>query len=246
MTRRTALVFALAALLAALVPAYASAADVTEYQLQLSPVGEGGASQLIVTAVLEPTASLPATVSVPVPAGATVLWSGELLGGDPSADPFREATITEVDGVTVCTFRLEQSAVGQVELQLGAPTVSGSKVSSSLTWTNPGPEVLVAASVVAEAGATSVDITPSPAGETRTNDLGETLYPLGGQRVPTGASYSIDVSWRRGGGEFPVLTVLAAVLVLAVVALVLVLARERARARRATARAERQADSAWE
>ena len=246
MTRRNALVLTLAALLAFLTPAYASAADVTEYQLQLSPVGEAGASQLIVTVVLDPEASLPATVSVPVPDGATVLWSGELLGGDPGADPYREATVTQVDGVTVCTFTLEQSAVGQVELQLGAPTVSGSKVSSSLTWTNPGPEVLVAGSVIAEAGATGVDITPTPAGETRTNELGETLYPLGGQRVPTGASYTIDVAWRRGGGEFPVLTVLATVLVLAVVALVLVLVRERARVRRVTVRAERQAGSAWE
>lgn len=245
MTRRTALVLALVALLVILVPAYASAADATEYQLQLSPVGEEGRSQLIVTVVLDPAASLPATVSVPVPAGATVLWSGELLGGDPGADPYREATVTSVGGVTVCTFRLEQSSVGQVELELGAPTVSGSKVRSSLVWTNPGPEVRVSGSVVAEPGATGVDVVPSPAGESRTNDVGETLYPLGEQRVPTGASYTIDVSWRRSG-QFPLLEVLAAVLVLAVVALVLVLARERARARRAAIHAERRAGSTWE
>jgi hypothetical protein len=223
-----------AALLAAFWPAAAHATDAVEYQLQLSPVTEVGTTQMIVTVILEPGASLPATVTVPVPAGAEALWVGELLGGAPEADPAREASVTRVGDMDVYEFTLEQSYVGQIELELGEPTIDGTKVTSSLVWTNPGPEVLVTASVVAEAGANRVTVVPEAAGDPRSNDIGETLYPLGGRRLASGDSYSIDVSWRRGGGTFPVLAVVGALLVIALVALGLVLAAQQTRARRAS------------
>jgi hypothetical protein len=110
--------------------------------------------------------------------------------------------------------------------------MSGAEVSMAVSWTNPGPEVLVSASVVAEPGARRVKTTPPVAGGTRTNDVGETLYPLGGRRVPQGDVYTLEVTWRRGGA-FPVLPVAVGALAVAVTALALVWARERSRARRA-------------
>jgi hypothetical protein len=84
-------ILACALAVVALVPAMAHASNVREYQLQYSPVVDGTQSLLIVTAIVDPAASLPTSVTVPVPAGATLMWSGEVLGGAPAAAAFRAA-----------------------------------------------------------------------------------------------------------------------------------------------------------
>jgi len=233
---RIARLGALTFLFVALVPAVAHAATVREYQLQYSPAAEPTTSMLIVTAVVDPSASLPATVTIPAPAGSTLLWSGEVLGGDPAADPFREATKQTVGSMDLYTFTVEQARLAQIEVSLGAPTISGTRVSGTMTWTNPGAEVLVSASVVAEPGAADVKTTPAVTGGVQQNSVGETLHPLGGVRLVTGGSYVIEASWRRGGGgssESVLLPIIIGALVVAVIALVIVVARERTRARRA-------------
>jgi hypothetical protein len=221
-------------LLSILLPGAAHAATVREYQIQYAPVGDESQSLLIVTAILDPTASLPASVTVPVPAGATMLWSGELLGGSPQDDPFRQATMVTVGDMDLYTFTVEQTRLGQVEVSLGAADISGNRVSGALTWTNPGEEVLVSASLVAEPGATDIETTPPVSGSVQQNSVGETLHPLGGVRLALGGSYVIEASWRRGGGgeaDSPLLPALIGALVVAVLALVVVIARERTRAR---------------
>lgn len=235
MSRILTCAVALFALAVAFAPGTAIAAPVREYQIQFTPVAEGGASQMIVTAVLPPDESLPATVSVPVPAGATLLWSGELLGGDVADDPFREAAVDRVGDMDVYTFTLEQSHLGQVEVIVGTPSITGNRVESVLRWTNPGEAALVSLSVVAEAGAGDVRIDgAAPASAPQVNEAGESLYLVGSQTLQRGGSFQVSTSWTRGGGSsrgVPVALVLAAVgLVAAVVALVALLARERRRA----------------
>lgn len=235
MKRIFALAVVLAALLVVSAPSAALAAQVTEYQIQYTPVAEGGASQMIVTAVLAPEASLPATVSVPVPAGATLLWSGELLGGDVADDPFREASVERVGEMDVYTFTLEQSHLGQVEVTVGAPSIAGKRVESVLRWSNPGEAVLVSLSVVAEPGAGDVRIDgAAPSSAPQVNQAGETLYLVGSRTVQPGESFQVATSWVRGGGRsqsLPVVLIVAgAALVAAVVTLVVLLVRERRRA----------------
>lgn len=234
---RIARLGALTLLLVALIPAVAHAAVVREYQLQYAPAAEPTSSMLIVTAIVDPSASLPATVTIPAPAGSALLWSGEVLGGDPAADPFREATKQTVGTMDLYTFSVEQARLAQIEVTLGAPTISGTRISGTMTWTNPGAEVLVSASVVAEPGAADVKTTPVVTGAIQQNSAGETLHPLGGVRLITGGSYVIEASWRRGGGggssESALLPIIIGALVVAVMALVIVMARERTRARRA-------------
>lgn len=229
----------LALALALVVPASASAAVVREYQLQFAPVAQTGASLAIVSALVDPQEALPASVSVPVPAGSTLLWAGEVLGGDPSADPSRTTTVERIGEMDVYTLTLEQAYTAQLEIQLPAPTISGSKVIAGLTWTNPGRETLVTGSVVVEPGGRDVKTTPAASGETRTNDAGETLYPVEGKRLAEGETYELTVEWERGGGvatdnETSTLPLLLGALAAAVVALVAVMARERTRRRRAS------------
>lgn len=222
-----------------LLPASAFAATVREYQLQYSPVGDPAGALMIVSALADPQVPLPATVTVPVPAGATLLWAGEVLGGDPSADPVRQTTVERVGDMDVYTLTLEQSYTAQLEIQLPLPETSASGVKASVVWTNPGDEVLVTGSVVVESGATDVVLTPEVAGATQTNDIGETLYPLAGERVATDGQYEITAEWSRGGAQSGddslLLPILLGVLVVALLALVVVVVRERTRARRAAA-----------
>lgn len=238
MTVRLSRAVALAFALVLLVPGIASAAVVREYQIQFAPVTTQGDSLAIITALLDPQEQLPASVTVPVPAGATVLWAGEILGGDPAADPSRTTTVERVGEMDVISFTLEQSYTAQVEIQLPAPTISGSQVQASLTWTNPGAEVLVTGAIIVEAGAADVQTTPDVSGEVQTNEVGEKLYPLAGVRLAEGGAYPMSVEWQRGGGggdetsSNNTLVLLLVALVAAAVALVAVVARERTKARR--------------
>jgi hypothetical protein len=233
-------IIAVAATLVLLLPA-AAFANVMEYQLQYEPAGDGVGALLIVNAVVDPATALPQEVSIPVPDGATLLWSGELLGGDPSDDPQRATTTSEVDGVQVHTLTLEQSHTAQLELLLPSPSVSGDRLNADVSWPNVGEEIPVTASVIAEAGASDIVIEPARAGDVQTNDVGQTLHPLERKRLATGESYVIDVSWTRGasaagGGDGAssngLLPYVIGALVVAVVALAVVVTIERTRARR--------------
>ncbi|MRS12940.1 MAG: hypothetical protein EG823_07710 [Actinobacteria bacterium] len=236
---RTIRIFAVALALTLLLPASALAGPVREYQLQYAPVGDANGALMIVSALVDPQIQLPAIITVPVPAGATLLWAGEILGGDPAADPIAETTVETVGDMDVYTLTLEQSYTAQLEIQLPAAEVSGDTVTSTVVWTNPGDDVMVNASIVAEAGATDAAFTPAVAGEPQTNSAGETLYPLAGRSVASGEEFEITTEWKRGAAApaasesgSPLLPALLGGLVAAVLALVAVLVRERTRARR--------------
>jgi len=236
LTRR-ALALALLFVLALPSAAYAR---VVEYQIQLSPAGDPAGALAVVNVVLDAGDPLPQEVSVPVPHGATLLWAGEVLGGAPENDPSREPVVAQVGGMDVYTFTLETARVGQVEIALDPASVTDGTLASTMTWTNPGEEVLVRASVVAEAGATDIQLTPPRSGDVQSNEIGETLHPLEGRRLATGESYVIEASWTRGEGTAPVesapseqglLPILIGAFLVAVLALVVVIVRERTRAR---------------
>ncbi|MCX8007044.1 MAG: hypothetical protein N3B11_02900 [Coriobacteriia bacterium] len=218
-----------------LLPATAQA-RVSEYQVQFLPLGQTGASEVIVNVVLSPETRLPATVTVPLPAGAQVLWSGEILGGDPQADPFRQPSVVPTAGALAAVFRLEQKPIAQVEASIGQPTVRGDAVSSSLRWVNTGEEGTYTFSVVLQAGARNVRIKPTPVGEPNRNAAGETLYVLSPVRLARGQVFEVSVEYERGAAgarpstaRTPVLPVVAAALGVALIALVLVLRAERAK-----------------
>lgn len=225
---------------ALLVPASASAAVVREFQLQFAPVAEAEGALVIVSALVDPQESLPASVTVPVPAGAQLLWAGEVIGGDPAADPSRTVTVERVGDMDLYTLTLEQAYTAQLEIRLPKPEVSSSRVKAGLTWTNPGDEVLVNAAIVVESGAKGVKTKPATAGEIQTNSVGESLYPLTGQRIAKDASYVIDVEWKRSGpassagSSSNTLALLLGALFVAAVALISVVVADRTRRRRAS------------
>lgn len=216
------------------VPALAFA-GVSEYQVQFAPVGVSGAMDLIVNLVLSPDTKLPATVRVPLPAGATILWSGEILGGDPANDPSREATLTTGGGAQYAELTLKQARIAQVEAEVGAPSISGDNVKGRLDWINTTDAGTYTFSVRIEPNVSQLKMVPEPEGAPQTNAEGESLYTLAPVRLEKGGTFAVDVSYRRGadatgvpaGGSSVALIVAVVLLVIAVAALVVVLVRQR-------------------
>ena len=173
---------------------------------------------------------------MPLPTGAVLLWSGEILGGDVDADPSRVASVTPTADGLVVEFTLEKVRVAQVEAQWSAPTVSGNKVTSELEWVNTTDAGTYTFAIRLPAGATNVKITPSVEGEANTNAAGETLRTLTPVRLEKGAKFPIKIAFKTGGTTGggianmpPVLIAVVAALALAILALIVVIVRQSSR-----------------
>ncbi|PKQ20386.1 MAG: hypothetical protein CVT66_05290 [Actinobacteria bacterium HGW-Actinobacteria-6] len=214
------------------VPALAYA-GVSEYQVQFAPVGLNGRMDLIVNVVLSPDTELPAKVRVPLPAGATVVWAGEILGGIPDDDPQREVTLTKSGDGQYAEFTLEQVRIAQVEAELPQSVASGDKVNANLTWLNTTDAGTYTFSVRLEPKIADIKITPAPEGLPQTNADGESLYTLTPLRLEKDGTFDIEVAYSRGGAATgsggalsPILIIAVGLLVVAVAALIVVVVRQ--------------------
>jgi multisubunit Na+/H+ antiporter MnhC subunit len=89
-----------------------------------------------VTGTLPAGAKLPAEVQFAVPAGGKLQWSGEILGGDPGADPSVTPQVTTADGTDIYTFTLTKANIGQLEIAGPAFFQAGAAGSAgTLAWT---------------------------------------------------------------------------------------------------------------
>jgi hypothetical protein len=76
----------------------------------------GGEPLMLVAGRLPEGTQLPAELVLPVPEGAVVEWSGEILGTNVEDDIPAEARIEQRDGANVVVFTLTQSLTGQAEV----------------------------------------------------------------------------------------------------------------------------------
>lgn len=90
---------------------------------------------LLVSGELPATAELPYETELAVPAGTTLQWIGEILGGPASEDPTLEYVKTTVRGMDVYRFTLTKSRTAQVEGAYSSATAfDGATYSSTLSW----------------------------------------------------------------------------------------------------------------
>jgi hypothetical protein len=169
------------------------------YQVQAAPDVTAGQAAVIVAVQLPPDVKLPAMVRIPVPQGAIPTWVGEILGGDPTADPQREYRTAQGTGGQVLEMTLEETRSAQAEFTVSS-TASGGKVTMSLNWIQSSPSEQTEFSVRTPPGSTQVQITPAPEGEPATNSLGETLYALPTKVMKAGETLVVSVSYVTGQG----------------------------------------------
>jgi hypothetical protein len=144
----------------AMLPA-AFAAPAQWESMDLTVHDEGTSSVLLVTGTLPEGTKLPAEVELTVPTGGKLQWAGEILGGDPSADPAVTPKVTTEGDVDVYRFTLTKAPIGQIEIvgpQFFTYTTAGG--TGTLAWTPVGDLKKVRLSVRLPMGASVTTMTP--------------------------------------------------------------------------------------
>lgn len=202
--------------------------------VQVSPGTTSSETVAIVGVSLAPSMVLPVRVDLPLPVGATVSWAGEILGGDPSADPQREYTIHDGSGgAKYVEFTVTQSHQAQIETLGSPPTISGKTLTIAVDYVQSVPGTSTDFSVRMPAGVGNVKTDPATMGAVQKNSAGETLYSLGGGNLMPGSKQKVSVSYTQAGvggssaasSQTPIFVVLGILLVVAVIAVTFLMQR---------------------
>jgi len=230
---RIALVLTVAAVLGLVSVAGAEPVSLegTPLEVQIWPGGEMGYTLFIVTGHIPEDTPLPATVRLPLPPGAEVVWSGEILGGPVADDPERAVTQVEGVGGPALEITAEETRTVQYEAVGPALSVVDGLTTSVFEWVQTAPTGDVTFSVRVPASAGTVSIEPMPVGDPRVNQAGERLYTLRPAVLSVGDTFTVTTAYGpqgagdRGDTGFPLLPVLLGLLAAAVAALVIAVAK---------------------
>jgi len=126
---------------------------------------------MLVSGELPEAVKLPAEAELSVPAGAELQWVGQILGGEPSADPALTYTKTTVGDSDLYKFTMTESRIAQIEIKTNDALVfDGTNYAAALKWTatQDVPEVRISVRIpegskVVQA-ATGADIQPGSDG----------------------------------------------------------------------------------
>ena len=231
---------ALAFAVALAAPAFAlgATAPVANGALDVQAWAENNTLVVVSALTVPSNVQLPVTVRIPVPADAQVQWAGEVLGGDPNADPSRKYTIKKSPvGGSYAEFTIETTRVAQVDAFLPVLKTSGSDVSAAFEWVQSVSSPTTSISIRTPAGAGNVKIAPAPSGAPATNADGETLYAGSPIKLTPGSNTPVSLSYTIGAAHSPGATPAAsnssalyfalAMLIAVLVVLAIVLVRQR-------------------
>lgn len=207
-------------------------------EVQIWPNGEPNKTVMIISASVPDSVKLPVTIKVPVPQNAELIWVGEVLGGDPAADPARQAQMVQAAGGRYARFELSQSHTAQMELTGFPPTVNADRVATKVDWVQASEASQTGFSVRLAAAVTDVKITPKPEGAPQTNESAESLYALPTKVLKVGQKQTVAIDYSTGkvnpgstvSPSNMVLIALGVALVVAIAGLAVVAARGRAKA----------------
>jgi hypothetical protein len=169
-------------------------------EVELWPDRQQGLTSLTVLARLPEKASLPATVRIPLPEGATITWSGEIDVADTSgaSDSSQTAKIVRLAGGRAVSLVARKSRLVQYEAVLSPSKHEGTKVTTVLDWIQTVPTGSVTFSTRVPIDATQVQVTPSPTGDPQKNDqIGQMLYSLAPKILAPGQLFAFRVVYEQ-------------------------------------------------
>lgn len=231
-TVRQCLTLSLVVLMLSLAAAPALAAPVdtstSRFEVQFWPEGDPASSVLIVSVTLPEDTELPATVRLPLPAGATVTWAGEIIGGAIENDILRPHQFVEGVGGQSVELTLEQTLTAQYDASYLPVDVDGGDYAIALDWVQSEPSDTTDFSVRLPGTVADIEIAPTPVGSPQVNPGGERLYSLSPIPLELGDTQVLSIDYARpelGGGTPDGNTILPWLLgALAVAVVVLLLA----------------------
>jgi hypothetical protein len=170
--------------------------------VEVWPDHQRGLSTFIVLARLPQGAKLPTRVVMPLPAGSTVTWGGEIDEASASGDTTRPVTYVDVPGGgKAVSITASKSPTVQYEAVIGPVTKQDGRVTTKLAWVQTVPAESVTFASRAPIAATDVVLDPAAAGEPQTDStLGQKLYTLEPQKPAVGASVPFSISYTLVGG----------------------------------------------
>lgn len=239
----------MAALLAAPLPAFAASAKpalpparvtgpvakIANIDVQVwpeDPTSPSGTT-IIVVAQLPTGTPVPATVRLPLPAGAKIGWSGEVFAGTGSADVPRAYSI-DTSGGNVVSITTQKSRYVQYEATYAAPRPQSGRKVETLDWLQSAQAGTVSFSFKLPLLASDVHTNPAFSGAPDVNNSGEKLYSLAPRTLAVGsaAKVSVDYLMPATSTASPVqrdllLPILVGLLVIAAAGLAVVVMRQR-------------------
>jgi hypothetical protein len=239
-TLLTVLVFtALAPATGALAAVATGTVEAPHMDIQLWPDEQTGQSAIVAVAQVPTDTPLPAKISLPLPKGAVVTWSGEIYSGGPQNDVQRKFTLVQGSGGQNVEFTTERSRVVQYEATWPGSTASGDRLVSKLPWVQSAPAGTIQFGFKLPPGAADVQSDPPYMGKPAYNDVGESLYSVPPRKLTLGAALGFSVSYKRkaagtaGTGSVAsatgvVLPVLIGLLAVVLAALLVVVYRQKA------------------
>jgi len=151
-------------------------------------------SLLLVSGELPRDAKLPAEVSLAVPAGAQLIWTGEILGGPAESDPAVQPTKVTKGGSDIYSFTLTKARRGQVEVAVPAvASYDGSAYAAALKWTSSEPVPTVRLSVQVPQGAPLVRAAQDATLESAAD--GSSYYTRTFEGVEAGAPLALEFAY---------------------------------------------------
>lgn len=189
--------------LALLVPSVALAAPWRGIGVTLYDIDQMKTPTLVVYGSLTPDTPLPVEVELPIPAGSTIGWVGEILGGDPALDPTLEYTVRSEDGYDVIVATIATGRAIQAEL---APpegwvefTDAGAEISMKWTAHEDVPGVRIGFEVATTQHAENL----SPSGVTAGLTQSGVLYSI--ETSPVAAGSVLTLAGTATDGADPTL-----------------------------------------
>jgi hypothetical protein len=209
------------------------------FDVQLWP--EVAGSGIVVNATVTTGTPLPVLIRMPLPAGATVDWVGEILGNTSAEDIRSDYRL--VDSGRMLEMVLTTSRTAQYEATFVQPVRNGDLLVSTLEWTQSTPASSVRFAVKATSAIGDVSVQPSPAHAPQFNESGDRLYVLEARSLKTGEKTTVTATYRAGGNTTgstttptsqpsAVLVVLLALLGVSVAALLMAVRRQASLRRR--------------
>ena len=237
--RTLATAIALAVALLVPVSAFAATAPAAGGPIDVQAWNDNGTLVVVTALTIPETTKLPTTVRIPIPAGSQVQWAGEVLGGDPAADPARTYAIKKSPvGGEYAEFTVESTRSAQVDTNLSVVQTTGTTTSAAFDWVQSVSSPVVSISLRAPAGATNVVLAPKPTSSPEFNSAGEALYSGDPLVLKPGSTTHVALSYtaagagtggsaKSAGGSSSLIYFLIATLVVVAGILVVVLVRQR-------------------
>lgn len=145
---------------------------------------------------LPPTTTLPAEVKVAIPKGASIIWVGELLQGDPAQDPEAVYKVNPKDDYDEVVFTLTKSTFGQVEARWNGLTVDGLNRTLNLDWTQKYESRQIIFEFREPSQASDVKLTP-PAAKVDAAPDGSKFYQTAPVALGVGQKQSFQATYKR-------------------------------------------------